>query len=530
MTSIFTIPRSHLRPRLRSIVGVAMIALLAACGGGGSGSAPEAEAGAPGGQDAAAPPEAASGRNCRNDFSAARVERGEDCAPQYFAECPESEPDQAGFGFTSVPSCNGVDIEVVSKQGVENSFSGGLDYVVLKPSDRSPTSVLVSLHFRQLGRDPQTAIATYAALMRMSELVKARNVMIVLPGSPSGNWPQSTATDNANDLLAGLPLNDALTQLGLIEDEQELLAAAEAAGLPASGFDDLLSSLTSESLSGLVDNLSLDFASVEDNLDYIELAMFDAFSEFGGEALPRYVAGLSNGGIYAGRFACRRPELFRAAMIVAGSIGPAESEACKGNSAIGTVQVHGTVDALAPYGGGLTFPVRGGQGPDVLGGLLSPGSLDLLGLGVPTSLEPSQFEDARAADIAASYRSEENQSLIDQLFALSSLVPVLGSNEGLFLDVFGPNNGCSGPLDSVVVSRNTVDGDSAGDVIIEQFPSCENEGGYSSILVTVTDGGHHWPGYDDQSDLDFNAFGPISRDFDATIQGFDLLQRAGGLR
>lgn len=468
--------------------------------------------------------------NCQNDFSPARVERGEMCAPRYFEQCPESEPDQFGFGFSSVPPCDGVDIEVVSKSDIENSFSGGLDYVVLKPSNQAPTSVLVSLHFRQLGRDPQTAVSTYAALMRQAELVKARNVMVILPGSPTGNWPQSTATDNLNDLLGGLPLNDALAQLGLVQDENDLLTAGEEAGLDASGLGDLLGSLTSETLAGLVDNLSLDFASVEDNLDYIELAMFDAFSEFGGEDLPRYVAGLSNGGIYAGRFACRRPELFKAAMVVAGSLGPAESDACKNGEAIGTVQVHGTVDTLAPYGGGLTYPVRGGSGPLALSGLLSPGSLDVAALGVPSGLDASNFEDPRAADIAASYRSEENRSLIEELFALGSLIPVFGGDDGLFLDVYGPNNGCSGPIESTVISRNTVDGDSAGDVLIEQFAECENPGGYSSFLVTVTDGGHHWPGYDDQSDLNFNAFGPISRDFDATIQGFDLLQQAGGMR
>ncbi|WP_420426378.1 hypothetical protein [Algiphilus sp.] len=517
------------------LVATALATALAGCGGGGGGGGgggSDSDSGTPPGSSdgGTAQPGPSASRSCQSDFSTQRVDSGEDCAPRYFEQCPRSEPDQLGFGFTSVPACDGVDVQVVSKSDVENSFSGTLDYIVLRPANRAPSSVLVSLHFRQLGRDPQTAAATYAALMRKSELVKARNVMVILPGSPTGNWPQSTVTDNTNDLLAGLPLNDALAQLGLISDENELLVAAEEAGLPASGLGALFDSLNGETLSGLVSSLSLDFASVEDNLDYIELAMFDAFAEFGGESLPRYVSGLSNGGIYAARFACRRPELFKAALVVAGSIGPAESEACMNGAPVGTVQVHGTVDVLAPYGGGLTYPVRGGGGPGVLSGLLSPGSLDPLGLGLPTDVAPESFEDPQVADIADSFESEQNQSLLDDLFALSALVPVLGSDEGLFLDVFAPNNGCSGSLQETVVSRDTVEGDSAGDVIIEQFPQCENPGGFRSFLVTVNDGGHHWPGYDDQSDLDFNAFGPISRDFDATIQGFDLLERAAGQR
>jgi len=509
----------------RCLIGVALASMLAACGGGGSGSG-GGEAAVPGQTGGDAPSGPSSARSCRDEFSTQRVESGEDCAPRYHEQCPKSESSQLGFGFEEVPACDGVDIEVVSKTGVENSFSNTLDYIVLKPSGRAPSSVLVSLHFRQLGRDPQTAAATYAALMRKAELVKARNVMVILPGAATGNWPQSTATDNFNELLSGLPLNDALAQLGLLNEDNQLLSAAEDAGFPLSG----LGGLTQGLMPGFLGSLSFNFASVEDNLDYIELAMFDALANFGGQDLPRYVSGLSNGGIYAGRFACRRPGLFDAAMIVASSIGPAEAEGCKNGAPIGTVQVHGTLDALVPYGGGLTYAIRGGGGPGLLSGLLSPGSLDLDGLGMPSETAPESFEDPSAADIADSFESAQNQSLLDRLFALGSLVPFLGSDEGLFLDVFGPNNGCSEPLQETVVRADTASGDSAGDVLIEKFGNCDNSQGAQSILVTISNGGHHWPGYDDQSSIDFNAFGPISRDFDATIQGFDLLQQAAGQR
>ena len=512
----------------RCLLGVALASMLAACGGGGGGASGGPSAPGQGGLDAPSGPSSA--RSCHSEFSTQRVESGEDCAPRYHEQCPKSESSQLGFGFDEVPSCDGVQVEVVSKTGVENSFSNTLDYIVLKPVGRAPSSVLVSLHFRQLGRDPQTAAATYAALMRKAELVKARNVMIILPGSPTGNWPQSTITDTINDQLSGLPLNDALAQLGLLNEDNELLSAAEDAGFPLSGLGSLLDGLTQGLLPGLLGSLAFNFASVEDNLDYIELAMFDAFASFGGQDLPRYVSGLSNGGIYAGRFACRRPDVFDAALIVAGSVGPGEGEGCKNGAPIGTVQVHGTLDVLAPYGGGLTYPVRGGGGPGLLSGLLSPGSLDLLGLGVPTDISAESFEDPAAADIADSFESAQNQSLLDTLLGLSALIPVLGSDEGLFIDVFGPNNGCKGPLRETVVRSDTVGGDSAGDVIIEQFDECNNGRGTSSLLVTISNGGHHWPGYDDQSSIDFNVFGPLSRDFDATIQGFDLLQQAAGQR
>lgn len=529
---------------LRLGLCLTLIPLFAACGGDSDGTSATSGADNPsipgstdgqggnGGDNAGGgnpPDDVVQGRSCEQDFSPERVDRGEDCAPQYFAECPPSEPDQAIFGFSSVPSCEGVTVEAVSQSGVAESFSGTLDYVVLKPANGAPKAVMVNLHFREIGRAPQTAAATHAALMRQAELVKARDVMIILPGAPSGNWPQTTLTDNTGDLLGELPLGDALDQLAVVDDAT-LMAAAQQTGFAASNRSELRDEATADSLPALVDALSLNFASVEDHLDYIELAMNDALTRFGGEQLPRYIAGLSNGGIYAARFACRRPELFDAALIVAGTVGPVEGEQCKGKAAIGTVQVHGTFDALVPYEGGLSYPVRGGGAPLSLLASTSPGALDPAASGLPSSLDAMEEEAGALAGLVSTFRSEENDSFLDQLFALGAIVPLSGDDDGLFLDVFGPNNGCSGDLKETVVPADTTDGDSAGDVVIERFARCENPAGRSSYLVTINEGGHHWPGYDSQSGQDFSAFGPISLDFDSTIQGYDLLRRAGGQR
>jgi len=539
---------------MRLALGITLIPLFAACGSGngdtdtstdgGGADAPSADspagngggngggAGDGNGGDSADPGNDGSvstGRSCEKDFSPDRVDRGEDCAPQYFTFCPPSEPDQPAFGFSEVPPCEAVAIEVVSGADAPESFSGAIHYTVLKPADVDPKAVVVNLHFREPGRSPDVAAATHAALMRQAELVKARDVMVILPGAPSGNWPQSTLTDNFSELMSGLPLNDALSQLDAIDDAT-LMAAAQEAGFAASNRSELRDETTPESLPSLLEAVTFNFASVDDHLEYIELAMTDAFSRFGGSSLPRYIAGLSNGGIYAARFACRRPELFDAALIVAGTLGPAEGEQCKAGAPIGTVQVHGTFDALVPYNGGLTYPARGGGSPLSLLDSASPGSLDPASLGMPSSLDAMASQAGPLSGIVASFRSEENQSFLDQLFAMGATLPLSGDDDGLFLDVFGPNNGCSGPLEETVVPADTVDGDSAGSVIIERFADCDNPEGRSSFMVTISEGGHHWPGYDAQSGTDFSSFGPISRDFDATIQGYDLLRHAAGQR
>lgn len=488
-----------------------------------------------GGSDAGAP-DTVSGRSCQSEFTPERVDRGEDCAPRYFEFCPPSQPDGGIFNFDEVPPCEGVEIIPVSRTGVENSFSGTLDYIVLRPANRAPQSVLVNLHFRQLLRNGQRAAATHAALMRQAELALARDVMIILPGAPDGNWPQSTLSDLVGDLSTGLLVGEILDEIldnGLLDGgltDSGLFNLLGDLGLPVGIVDQLLDSLgLLGGLGDLVGAVLPDVPSVQDHLDYIELAMFDAFAAYGGGNLPRYMAGLSNGGIYAARFACQRPEVVDAVLVVAGTLGPLEALDCKGVDPVGTVQVHGVLDPLAVYIGGLTFPVRGGQPPfvsEVLDLLPVPVDLSLVEEVLP--FEPGLDAVSGLLDILLF----GNTDFLAPLLSIGELLPSAGLNQpGLFLDIFGPNNGCSGSLlETVIPAGVSGGGAGSGDVIIERFEQCDNPAGRESIMVTVSRGGHNWPGYDLQGDLEFNLFGPVSRDFDTTIQGFDLLQRAGGHR
>lgn len=57
------------------------------------------------------------------------------------------------------------------------------------------------------------------------------------------------------------------------------------------------------------------------------------------------------------------------------------------------------------------------------------------------------------------------------------------------------------------------------------YPCAANKG---SSLVTITGGGHNWPGENRNFDLPANLFGPVADGFDATLQGYDLLRYLGG--
>jgi len=91
--------------------------------------------------------------------------------------------------------------------------------------------------------------------------------------------------------------------------------------------------------------------------------------------------------------------------------------------------------------------------------------------------------------------------------------------------IFEGVNGCSGSGRTVALNEN---------VDIRYSKDCSSGDGVA--LVTVKGGGHNWPGFDPPlggipltfpnptSNSAFNFFGPISNDFDATLQGYDLVR------
>lgn len=490
---------------------------------------------------------------CQQDFSTARASsETQECAPRYFDFCPSVAGGQVEYD--DVPGCDGVRVDIVSESHPD-SFSGTMDYIVMRPTDSTPRAAVVSLHFRQLLRSPRRAAATHATLMRLAELVRGRDVMIILPGAPNGNWPQSTASDIAGDLTSGIIVADLIEQLlesGLISGDlldNPIVDELVELGIPVDAVQDLLQGLgTIGDLAELIGTLTPSPVTVEDHLDYIDLAMEDAFDRFGGRELPRFMNGLSNGGIYALRYACRRGGL-EGVMAVAASVGPVEGWDCQDTLAergesMGTVQVHGRLDVMVPYGGVILFPVRGGppalaeglEGLPVLGELLT--GLGLLDALLPDSGLMDGLIDGVLGGLFEGLLPGDNpleplQDLLENVLSLGGLLTGLISGPeqpGLFLDVFGPNNACdvddinTTVLPAGIAGRGTL----AGDVTIEEFASCDNPRGMKNYMVTVERGGHNWPGYDAPSDADANVFGPISRDFDATLYGFDLLWAASG--
>jgi polyhydroxybutyrate depolymerase len=74
-----------------------------------------------------------------------------------------------------------------------------------------------------------------------------------------------------------------------------------------------------------------------------------------------YVAGLSNGGYMAYRYACERAERV-AAIVVRSGVMRTDTSRCKPSEPVAVLHVHGTADRLLPYEGGLVL----GTGPKVL--------------------------------------------------------------------------------------------------------------------------------------------------------------------
>lgn len=86
------------------------------------------------------------------------------------------------------------------------------------------------------------------------------------------------------------------------------------------------------------------------------------------------------------------------------------------------------------------------------------------------------------------------------------------------------NNGCdAAQLQSVnLPSPDTL----VSGIVVQWDQSCTSKQG--SALVTITGGGHAWPGMDRSFDqLPLNLYGPVSTGFDATLQAYDLLLYLG---
>ena len=74
-----------------------------------------------------------------------------------------------------------------------------------------------------------------------------------------------------------------------------------------------------------------------------------------------HVAGFSNGGMLAYRYACRRPGRVAAVGVVGGAMAePTGDRLCRPESPVSVLHVHGGADATVPFAGGR---LPGGEGP-----------------------------------------------------------------------------------------------------------------------------------------------------------------------
>lgn len=245
--------------------------------------------------------------SCQNDFTPDRVAAGENCDPALNRAkfCPlVSAPDLLTSRTTVIP-CDGVEV-------TSNSASGGgftTQYLAIRPTGGgTPSAIYMALHYLNANT------SYYANLIRMSELAKARNILVLIPQAP-GDGGLLTLP-----VLGGLPSPNT----GLLSRWPTMVNQA-----------------------------------VENNLQLLDGVVADARNRFSASGAPLYVAGLSNGTPMAYFYACGRADRVEAVLAVAGTQTAEAAATCRPNRPVGLVIVHGTSDPIVPYNGllGLTRSV-----------------------------------------------------------------------------------------------------------------------------------------------------------------------------
>lgn len=403
--------------------------------------------------------------DCSQSFAPAKLAAGEDCAPVYHQFCPRLTDNRASYR-EAIGSCDGVHVE----EGVASG--GGLDahYTLIRPEN--PTGPVQALYLALHWKGANANVTANAE--RLHELVKSRNVAVVLPDAPDAVWPASTLGASLSPLvspvdgrqlrLPGLSLPNLppnlpvpLKTLQSISDKLSLELK-----LPVLGPDGTLIIPAIE-----LPRLPIDFREtvgvlpvldpllpVQPFVDLLDAVVTAAGAQLGLTDPELMVTGLSNGGQMSWYYACRSAHEVDAIMVVGASLSKSEMRSCvaRGRS-FGVVQVHGTLDYLVPYTG------------------------TVFGVSVP-----------------------------------------------LAFDTFRQNNGC---LDRSLgqTSRPPLPGELAvRSIDFRWYDECAS--GRRSYLVTVRRGGHGWPGFDYFSPPQVRTLGFSTRAFDATLQGYDLMRLA----
>lgn len=440
-----------MRLSLASALLASVVSMLSACGSDSS-STPDDDGGG-GGEPVV--------KSCKESFSPDKITAGEDCAPVAGDFCPSihysNEPAPRGESI----QCDGV---LITEHEVTVGDLEPTRYLAIRSGTTQPESVYLQLHYLN-GR-----IEVHANQLRLAELAKVRNVLIIVPQSlPLGSslpLPGTVVIPALGGILdlPGLPLNAFLPDLSALD----LLSTG--LGSVGAGFRRWPNNYRLEPVDKFV--------------TLLDGVVADARTRFAAEALPLYVGGYSNGAAMSYFYGCARAD--RVAAIIAAGANMAQS-AQDDCPALPAVIMGGTHDAIAPYGGlipnadGLLseIPLLSGLGALPLDGLLG-GDL----LSDPVEGPP---------EIYADFKDQSN---------------------------------CTGP-DLMATLPPT---DETGDRITTNFVynnSCA--GGKRMYLVTLVNAGHTWPsGDNDTAGLNVSLFGAIARNWDATIYGYDLLRLASG--
>lgn len=417
----------------------------------------------------AAPPAARAQAACSQSFAPGKLAAGEDCTPVYHQYCPRLTDDRASYK-EPIGSCEGVR----AAQGQARSGDLVSDYVLLWPEHPSgPIETLyLALHWK--GANANVA----ANAQRLHELVKSRNVAVVLPNAPETVWPASNLGANLSPLVSPLDGKTLhLPELSLPRLPPNLPAPLETLqsisdrlklglSLPVAGPDGTL--VIPEIR---LPRLPIDFRDsigvlpvldpllpIQPFVDLLDAVVAEAAVQLDLDHPELMVTGLSNGGQMAWYYACRSAQEVDAIMVVGASLSRSEMRSCvaRGRS-FGVVQVHGSSDYLVPYRG------------------------TLFGVSIPLAFET--FAD--------------NNGCLDASLGHSSRPPLRGE----------------------LMIR---------DIDFRWYDRCTS--GRRSYLVTVRRGGHGWPGFDYYSPAQVRTLGFSTRAFDATLQGYDLMRLAADAR
>lgn len=291
-----------MRAFFASFLCAVAVVLVSACSGGGGASGSDDDSGGP---DTGNPPPVDT-RTCQTDFTPERVIAGENCSPTLnrYAFCSAIPPSQYLQSRVAVIPCVGV---TVSSHTASGGGFNNVKYLAIRPSTGQPEAVYLALHYLD------APIEYYANLIRLEELAKARNVLVLVPQAPSA----------INSLpIAGLPVPDGIRILSRWPTQ---------AAQP-----------------------------VESYLQLLDAVVTSARGLFNAQNVPLYASGLSNGAPMAYFYACNRPQNVDAILAVAGNQQAANMAACQPSQPVGVVIVHGTADVIAAYGGlpgGLSMPI-----------------------------------------------------------------------------------------------------------------------------------------------------------------------------